>query len=258
MPSPFPGMDPYLESPARCEDFHNKLMGDMERALAERVPARYVVRMGERSYIEFVDPQTARSGESVFKPDLGIKAGHAQTEPSAGTTSVLEQGAVEMEGLVEAEFREVFLEIHELDPHQRLVTGIEVLSPSNKRAGSVGWYQYLVAADGRQRVIANVGVAVAILLQGQNMAAVGLALIGEPLELANEVFRAVAIGGHDFGADAGRMSVARHRDEKSQRRAFLADQIQTGLDAGQMPAGGQRHVGVFDRPLLEVARRCLA
>jgi hypothetical protein len=29
-----------------------------------------------------------------------------------------------------------------LNPEQRLVTGIEVLSPTNKRPGTVGWYQY--------------------------------------------------------------------------------------------------------------------
>ncbi len=47
-----------------------------------------------------------------------------------------------MQGLVEEEFREVFLDIHEVDQRLRLVTGIEILSPTNKRHGTVGWYQY--------------------------------------------------------------------------------------------------------------------
>ena len=42
----------------------------------------------------------------------------------------------------QAEFREVFLEIHQTDPERRLVTGIELLSPSNKRRGTKGWRLY--------------------------------------------------------------------------------------------------------------------
>ena len=41
------------------------------------------------------------------------------------------------------EFKESFVEIYELHPERRLVTCIEVLSPSNKRKGTPGWEQYL-------------------------------------------------------------------------------------------------------------------
>ncbi len=142
MPSPFPGFDPYIERAGKWEDFHNKLMGDMERQLSQCLPPRYAVRMGERSYIDYLEPQTERMGEWHFKPDIGIKSADITGQSSTTQTSVLEQSAVDMEGLVEAEFREVFLEIHEMDPEQRLVTGIEVLSPTNKRPGTVGRYQY--------------------------------------------------------------------------------------------------------------------
>src|SRR2546422_629315 len=140
MPSPFPGMDPYLEATGKWEDFHNKLMGDMERHLSQVLPPRYAVRLGERSYIDYIDPRTEQTGELLFKPDIGIKS--AGAESGSASTSVLEESALDMEGRVETEFREVFLEIHELDPAHRLVTGIEIPSPSNKRPGSVGWYQY--------------------------------------------------------------------------------------------------------------------
>ncbi len=142
MPSPFPGFDPYLEATGKWEDFHNKLMGDIERDLSQSLPARYAVRMGERSYVEFVEPQSTRRGEWVFKPDVGIKSGETAQIATAAETSVLEKVAVDMECLVEIEFRELFIEIYELGAEQRLVTGIEILSPSNKRHGTVGWYQY--------------------------------------------------------------------------------------------------------------------
>jgi len=44
--------------------------------------------------------------------------------------------------LIEEEHREAFVEIYEMSPEQRLVTSIEVLSPSNKRPGTEGWELY--------------------------------------------------------------------------------------------------------------------
>ncbi len=38
MRSPFPGMDPFIESFGLWEDFHSKLIGEMERTLASLVP----------------------------------------------------------------------------------------------------------------------------------------------------------------------------------------------------------------------------
>jgi hypothetical protein len=47
-----------------------------------------------------------------------------------------------MRALVKAEFREAFLEIRQVDPEQKLITGIEILSPSNKRPNTRGWRLY--------------------------------------------------------------------------------------------------------------------
>ena len=47
-----------------------------------------------------------------------------------------------MRAFIEEEFRETFIEIYEAEPEQRLVTCIEVLSPSNKRRRSKGWKDY--------------------------------------------------------------------------------------------------------------------
>jgi len=142
MRSPFSGMDPFIEGQGKWEDFHNKLLGDIERHLSERLPTRYTVRLGERSYIDYLDPRSERAGELIFKPDVGIKTSPSGQQETTWQTSVLDETALDMEGLVEVEFREMFLEIHEMDPQLRLVTSIEVLSPSNKRPGTVGWYQY--------------------------------------------------------------------------------------------------------------------
>jgi hypothetical protein len=44
--------------------------------------------------------------------------------------------------LVKAEYREPFLEIRQVDPDHKLITGIEILSPSNKRPNTKGWRLY--------------------------------------------------------------------------------------------------------------------
>ncbi len=65
MPSPFPGMDPYIEQHRLWPDFHDDLIGEIKRRLAAAVPERYVVRTGERlieeryreNFIEIYDTQ---------------------------------------------------------------------------------------------------------------------------------------------------------------------------------------------------------
>jgi hypothetical protein len=145
MRSPFPGMDPFVESFGLWEDFHSKLIGEMERSLSSLVPDRYVVRTGERAYVAIGD--SSGDGGHEFLPDVvlastrGPEAGgpSAPANPVAGEP---EAAPVLMQALFQAEYREVFLEIHQTDPMRRLVTGIELLSPSNKRRGTKGWRLY--------------------------------------------------------------------------------------------------------------------
>ena len=53
-----------------------------------------------------------------------------------------------MEAFVSTEYRETFIDIYASDPEKRLVTCIELLSPSNKRRGSEGWELYLRKRQG--------------------------------------------------------------------------------------------------------------
>jgi hypothetical protein len=144
MRSPFPGMDPYIEACKLWGDFHHNLIGDIQRTLNETLPDRYIVRAGERSYIEYVDPEEGSIAEYPFFPDGALRSSDLSREITQEPAAVAEDDptAVMMHAVVETFHREIFLEVRELDPERRLVTCIEVLSPSNKRYGSVGWYQY--------------------------------------------------------------------------------------------------------------------
>jgi hypothetical protein len=53
-----------------------------------------------------------------------------------------------MEAFVSTEYRETFIDIYAQDPEKRLVTCIELLSPSNKRRGSEGWELYMRKRQG--------------------------------------------------------------------------------------------------------------
>jgi hypothetical protein len=145
MKSPFPGMDPYIEDRGLWPDFHTKLIGEIERSLAARIPERYFVQTGERSYIVLAG--TDGKEEKTFYPDVGVGVGQRERPPeAAGEVAVAEPAAdtaVTMRAFIDEHFRENFIEIYEADPDMRLVTCIEVLSPSNKRRGSEGWEQYL-------------------------------------------------------------------------------------------------------------------
>jgi hypothetical protein len=145
MRSPFPGMDPYIESFGLWEDFHNKMIGEMERSLSSLVPDRYVVRTGERTYVAVGGPSGDEAHE--FLPDVALaseRGPDASGPPAAVTPEAGGPAAtpVVMEALFQSEYREVFLEIHQADRERRLVTGIEIVSPSNKRARSKGWRLY--------------------------------------------------------------------------------------------------------------------
>jgi hypothetical protein len=138
-------MDPYIESFRLWEDFHSKLIGEMERSLSSLVPDRYVVRTGERAYVAIGGPSADEGHE--FLPDVVLASapGPETGAPAAGPIPEVagsDAAPVLMQALLEAEYREVYLEIHQTDRERRLVTGIELLSPSNKRPGTKGWRLY--------------------------------------------------------------------------------------------------------------------
>ena len=47
MPSPFPGMDPYLEDPAYWSDFHGRFLVYLSDLINERLPDNYEARLDE-------------------------------------------------------------------------------------------------------------------------------------------------------------------------------------------------------------------
>jgi hypothetical protein len=142
MPPPFPGMDPYLEDPHRWPGVHNKLIGEIEAALNRLLLPRYYADIEERVYIS----DEADPGRKTIIPDIRVlPTGSKKKPPGAKTPKAppaLVCEPVVVTTLIEDEIREPFLKVVERDSRQ-VVTVIEVLSPTNKIAGSRGRDQYI-------------------------------------------------------------------------------------------------------------------
>lgn len=132
----FPGLDPFLESQA-WEDFHHHLIEEIYRVLAPDLRPRYVVRVEERVYVEYV-PDERMAG---FRPDVVISEKLLPSGQPSVSVPVLEPAAVVTLPMPEQQ-REAFLTIRHSET-LAVVTVIEILSSSNKRAGSNGRQEYL-------------------------------------------------------------------------------------------------------------------
>jgi hypothetical protein len=172
MKSPFPGMDPYIEAAGLWADFHNHVVEGIFDHLAATVPEHYLVRTGERSYVVLVEAEGKES--RPFLPDVSVHQLGAPPAPTAGeqATAVAEPAteteAVSVRAFIDERFRESFVEVYATEPEVRLVTCIEVLSPSNKRRGTEGWDLYLRKRQALLLGAANF-VEIDLLRGGQKM-----------------------------------------------------------------------------------------
>jgi hypothetical protein len=66
MPSPFPGMDPYLEKPSRWPGVHHELISVIRAMLTELLRPKYFVEVGERVYLSTGDDP----GRTVLVPEV--------------------------------------------------------------------------------------------------------------------------------------------------------------------------------------------
>jgi hypothetical protein len=128
MKSPFPGMDPYLEQPGTWSDFHATFYVEIKAALNTILPPGFVARSDQ--YIWIHEP-AAHDRMLLGKPDAYVAEPHAGVASRAGTAlaapATIVLPAVRREG---NRYLKI-LDVH----HHRVVTVLEVLSPSNKESG---------------------------------------------------------------------------------------------------------------------------
>jgi hypothetical protein len=139
MPSPFPGMDPYLESPALWSDVHHSLISIYRETLAAQLRPKYIVKIEERVYI--TDESDEEFDIQVRVPDLevAIRAGGeaAQFSPGDETAQLEIAEPVVAKTWFEKVVHEAYLTIVDRTS-DKAITVIEILSPANKVPKSPG------------------------------------------------------------------------------------------------------------------------
>ena len=138
MPSPFPGMDPYLEAPDIWPDCHNMLSAEIRNELNRAMPSPYYARLDARYEVGIVDDDDDAPRVRII-PDVAVVR---RPRDSSGqtATAVLERSPRAVSASIEVDFlnepiTHTYIEIRDSKNHHQLVTLIEILSPSNKRGG---------------------------------------------------------------------------------------------------------------------------
>jgi hypothetical protein len=137
MPSPFIGMDPYIESSKLWPDFHSDLAAEIRTQLNQQIQPNYFARL-----IPYVSYEVIEIGakQGVY-PDVTVW----QTQPPSGQplspTAVIPPAPVESTVAIETPLFLHSVEIRTIEA-ETLVTVIEILSPANKRPGSASYQTY--------------------------------------------------------------------------------------------------------------------
>ena len=137
MPSPFPGMDPYIESPELWSDFHNNLASEMQAHLNRHIQPRYFARL-----TPYVTYEVVEVGQVYgVRPDVGVWHLESVTNPTAVGAETVTPAPVESLVALEIPLRLQRVTIR-TTAQQQLVTVIEILSPVNKRPGHQAYLAY--------------------------------------------------------------------------------------------------------------------
>lgn len=158
MPSLFPGMDPYIERSSLWPDFHDSLITAVRGLLQPLLKPKYAALTQDRLYLVEAD--------TPIYPDVSVvRTRHSG--PASGNIALLEPNAPSVFELWREELREPYIEIVEPAANNRIVTSIEILSPTNKNT-----------RDGRQAYLAK---REALWRGGVNLVEIDLLRLGHPI-----------------------------------------------------------------------------
>ena len=131
MPNPFPGMNPYLESPDFWPEVHHLLISMIQESLVPRLVPKYRVAIEKRIY-EIKGEQSLLVGI----PDVSIQRNPIPRNSSTSNVAVATRTTepLKIRLAMSEEVREGYLEVIDMVTKE-VVTVIEVLSPANKRPG---------------------------------------------------------------------------------------------------------------------------
>jgi hypothetical protein len=129
MPSPFPGMNPYLEQKSVWRGFHDRIITALSDALAPQVSPHFIVGIEEYLFIHEPSAQERfRIGDSDVSLSRALQSAPFRAASERAGLIAPRQIRVSTEMEVE---RHLYLEVRTRDQRD-IVTVIEMLSPTNK------------------------------------------------------------------------------------------------------------------------------
>lgn len=145
MPSPFPGMDPFIED-QKWLGFLTRFITGLGQALVPQVRPQYVVDVEEYVYLG----HEPGASETLVRPDVAIaETGTDWRESAAAAETAVKLQPVTRRVQLPRRHRQPYLVIRNREWHD-VVAVIELLSPWNKAAGT-GQTEYLTK---RQNLLA--------------------------------------------------------------------------------------------------------
>ncbi|MCG6134439.1 MAG: DUF4058 family protein [Nostoc sp. LLA-1] len=163
MPSPFPGMNPYLEHPGVWPGVHHLLISEIARFLSPQLRPKYRVAVEVRMY--------ESSGENALLvgiPDVIVQYSQSTKNQETKSVAVADPSPQPVKVKIPTPeiIKEGYLEVREVGTEE-VVTTIEILSPTNKRTGK-GRHMY---EEKRQHVLGS----------RTNLVEIDLLRTGEPM-----------------------------------------------------------------------------
>ena len=132
MPSPFPGMDPYLESPAFWRGFHSRFLVAISDVLMQELPAGYYAEIEQHVWLEgeefderlgFAYPDAYVAGDRSGGGGVSAAVIASAPTPEVTFTKPAKKKTAKYLSITDA-------------AKNRVITVIELLSPANKASGS--------------------------------------------------------------------------------------------------------------------------
>jgi len=134
MPSPFPGMDPYLEG-EMWQEFHERLAHQISAQLLAVLPPHYVALLAKRYVLnnQSVGLLSLPEEQRVIYPDVHVVHPSPRIAETAVAyeTQALASPATQLISPMSEEVPVMSVEVRDI-ANRRLVTVIEILSPVNK------------------------------------------------------------------------------------------------------------------------------
>lgn len=162
MPSPFPGMNPYLERDVAWHDFHERFLILGAGVIGAQIRPDFLVRVDDHLLVHELPDDPPRP---LGRADLSVARTHREAAAPEGVALVDAPARVRLN---QAEpTREAYLNIVDRSSRE-VVTVVELLNPANKRRSGADRSRYLAKRAGVLASGANL-VEIDLLRGGASM-----------------------------------------------------------------------------------------